>query len=119
VRSGVVLYAVLMLAAAADPAVAPSAASATVNPRAVELFDRDWVLNQWARRMFDALKKSKLAPLLAVSFCVCAHVPPDASNAYAATIDVATIAIAHPTLLARRMSLVFYLQALDESKSGP
>jgi hypothetical protein len=54
VRSGVVLYAVLMLAAAADPAVAPSAASATVNPRAVELFDRDWVLNQWARRMFDA-----------------------------------------------------------------
>jgi len=53
VRSGVVLYAVLMLAAAADPAVAPSAASATVNPRAVELFDRDWVLNQWAKRTFD------------------------------------------------------------------
>jgi len=49
VRSGVVLYAVLMLAAAADPAVAPSAASATVNPRAVELFDRDWVLNQRRR----------------------------------------------------------------------
>ena len=53
-RSAGVLYAVLILAVAADPAVAPSPASATVNPRAVELFDRDWVLNQWARRMFDA-----------------------------------------------------------------
>jgi hypothetical protein len=49
-----VLYAILMLAAAAEPAVAPSSASVTVNSRAVELFDRDWVLNQWARRMFDA-----------------------------------------------------------------
>ena len=29
-------------------------ASATVNPRAVELFERDWVLNQWAKRRFDA-----------------------------------------------------------------
>ena len=31
----------------------PSAASAAFNPRAVELFERDWVLNQWAKRMFD------------------------------------------------------------------
>ena len=32
----------------------PSAANASFNPRAVELFERDWVLNQWAKRMFDA-----------------------------------------------------------------
>ena len=31
----------------------PSAAGASFNPRAVELFERDWVLNQWAKRMFD------------------------------------------------------------------
>jgi hypothetical protein len=35
--------------------VAPVAApvSASFNPRAVELFQRDWVLNQWAKRTFD------------------------------------------------------------------
>lgn len=32
----------------------PSAAAASFNPRAVELFERDWVLNHWARRQFDA-----------------------------------------------------------------
>jgi hypothetical protein len=32
----------------------PSAAAASFNPRAVELFERDWVLNQWARQRFDA-----------------------------------------------------------------
>ena len=32
----------------------PSPANASFNPRAVELFERDWVLNQWAKRMFDA-----------------------------------------------------------------
>ena len=32
----------------------PSAANASFNPRAVELFERDWVLNQWAKRLFDA-----------------------------------------------------------------
>ena len=31
----------------------PSAAGASFNPWAVELFERDWVLNQWAKRMFD------------------------------------------------------------------
>jgi hypothetical protein len=41
---------ILLLAAQAAPA---SAATASFNPRAVELFERDWVLNQWARRMFD------------------------------------------------------------------
>ena len=31
----------------------PSAAAASFNPRAVELFERDWVLNEWAKRQFD------------------------------------------------------------------
>ena len=35
-------------AASAEPASLPA------NPRAVELFERDWVLNQWAKRKFDA-----------------------------------------------------------------
>ena len=32
---------------------APSASNAAFNARAVELFERDWVLNQWAKRKFD------------------------------------------------------------------
>ena len=32
----------------------PPAANAAFNRRAVELFERDWVLNQWAKRMFDS-----------------------------------------------------------------
>ena len=38
---------VAALQTAAQPASQPA------NPRAVELFERDWVLNQWAKRMFD------------------------------------------------------------------
>ena len=34
-------------------AATPSASNAAFNPRAVELFERDWVLNQWAKRQFD------------------------------------------------------------------
>lgn len=48
----IVLQSLLLLAAAAQPAsVQPAGAAA--NPRAVELFERDWVLNQWAKRRFD------------------------------------------------------------------
>ena len=43
----------LALLLAAQDAPLP-AASAAFNPRAVELFERDWVLNQWAKRSFDA-----------------------------------------------------------------
>ena len=43
----------LFFAAAGQAADAP-AASAAFNPNAIELFDRDWVLNQWAKRRFDA-----------------------------------------------------------------
>jgi tRNA G37 N-methylase Trm5 len=42
---------VLLLAAQDGPL---PVASASLNPRAVELFERDWVLNQWAKRSFDA-----------------------------------------------------------------
>ena len=41
----------VMLVAAQD--ALPSATAASVNPRAVELFERDWVLNQWAKSRFD------------------------------------------------------------------
>ena len=41
-------------AAQATDALPPPAASAAFNPNAIELFDRDWVLNQWAKRTFDA-----------------------------------------------------------------
>lgn len=41
----------LLIAAAAD---APQAAAAPFNPRAVELIERDWVLMQWARRLYDS-----------------------------------------------------------------
>ena len=42
-----------LLLVAAQAAI-PPAATASFNPRAVELFERDWVLNQWAKRSFDA-----------------------------------------------------------------
>ena len=42
---------ILLFAAQAAPA---AVAPASFNPRAVELFERDWVLNQWAKRSFDA-----------------------------------------------------------------
>jgi len=40
-------------AQAAD-ASPPPASSAVFNPNAIELFDHDWVLNQWAKGSFDA-----------------------------------------------------------------
>lgn len=42
----------LVVLLAAQAAI-PSASNAAFNPRAVELFERDWVLNQWAKRRFD------------------------------------------------------------------
>ena len=43
----------LLLAAFQLAQPAPISASAPINPRAVELFDRDWVLMQWAKRTYD------------------------------------------------------------------
>jgi len=52
-RSSRMFAFVLMLAAqAAEPA--RPASPPPVNPRAVELFERDWVLMQWAKRIFDS-----------------------------------------------------------------
>ena len=42
-----------ILLAAAQVATAQPALQPASNPRAVELFERDWVLNQWAKRKFD------------------------------------------------------------------
>ena len=47
------LDAIFLLAVSAQDAL-PPAAAASFNPRAVELFERDWVLNQWAKGKFDA-----------------------------------------------------------------
>jgi EF hand len=44
----------VIMAAAAQSAGDPAEPSpASHNPYAVELFQRDWVLNQWAKRTFD------------------------------------------------------------------
>lgn len=43
----------LAVAAQGTGALSSPAAAASFNPRAVELFERDWVLNQWAKRRFD------------------------------------------------------------------
>ena len=48
------LQALLILAAASGQPAQPAVASASLNPRAVELFERYWVLNQWAVRKFDS-----------------------------------------------------------------
>ena len=48
------LLSLLLAAAAAAPASAQSTpASAPVAPRAAALFERDWVLAQWALKLFD------------------------------------------------------------------
>jgi len=44
---GAVVLVALQVAATPQPASKP------INPRSVELFERDWVLNQWAKRKFD------------------------------------------------------------------
>jgi len=39
---------------AQGPGVQADASAASYNPHAAELFERDWVLNQWAKQRFDA-----------------------------------------------------------------
>jgi hypothetical protein len=36
------------------PGMRAGASAVSYNPHAAELFERDWVLNQWAKRKFDA-----------------------------------------------------------------
>ena len=48
-------FVVLLVGMAAQVEGGPANASAAAfNPHAIELFQRDWVLNQWAKRAFDA-----------------------------------------------------------------
>jgi hypothetical protein len=49
-----VLLMVMAGAAAREPAVQAAAPTISHNPYATELFERDWVLNQWAKARFDA-----------------------------------------------------------------
>lgn len=44
---------ILALASAQGAEPPAGASQASFNPYAVELFQRDWVLNQWAKRTFD------------------------------------------------------------------
>ena len=46
------LVSILTMMVAQGPA--PVVHPANFNPRAIELFERDWVLMQWGRRQFDA-----------------------------------------------------------------
>jgi len=53
----------LMLALATVPVRAqPTPASASVNPRAAELFERDWVLMNWALKYYDRDRDILLEP---------------------------------------------------------
>jgi hypothetical protein len=48
--------------AAAPAAPPPTAASASVNPAARAIFERDWVLMNWALKHFDADRDILLSP---------------------------------------------------------
>ena len=54
-----VLAAVLATAAAAQ---APTPASIPTNPRSAELFERDWVLMNWALKFYDRDRDILLSP---------------------------------------------------------
>ena len=52
-----IMVAMILVAALQATTAQPATtqpASLPANPRAVELFERDWVLNEWAKRQFDA-----------------------------------------------------------------
>ena len=53
---------VLLLAAAAEPVPAPTPASISTVPPAAQLFERDWVLMNWALKYYDADRDIMLQP---------------------------------------------------------
>jgi hypothetical protein len=53
VQHGMTGLFVIMAAAAQSAEVPAEPSPASFNPYAVEVFQRDWVLNQWAKRSFD------------------------------------------------------------------
>lgn len=63
-RYSIMVSAFLMImagAAAQSPAVPANASAISYNPYATELFERDWVLNQWAKRRFDANRDGRIS----------------------------------------------------------
>ena len=50
-----------LLVAGAAAAQAQPAANASFNPRAVELFERDWLIMQWGVRLFDSNRDGVLS----------------------------------------------------------
>lgn len=57
-----VLLSAIVAALPAAAQEAPTPASASLNPRVVELFERDWVLMHWALKTFDANRDVLLSP---------------------------------------------------------
>ena len=51
-----------ILVAAAPVAAQPVPASASITPRTVELFERDWVLMNWALKFYDSDRDILLSP---------------------------------------------------------
>jgi hypothetical protein len=63
-----VRYAALVLLCSPLPLAAqPTPASAPVSPRSVELFERDWVLMNWALKFHDRDRDILLSPGEAIS----------------------------------------------------
>ena len=52
----------LALISSAPLSAQPTPASVSVNPRAIELFARDWVLMDWGLRAFDRNRDAELSP---------------------------------------------------------
>ena len=52
----------LLAATATAPSQPPSAASATVGPAAATIFERDWVLMNWALKFYDSNSDILLSP---------------------------------------------------------
>ena len=59
---GVTTFALLLAMAAQVTPVAPTEASAPINPRSVELFESDWVLMNWALKFYDRDRDILLSP---------------------------------------------------------
>ena len=56
------LFVLVAAPAVAEPVTSrPTRASAPVNPKAMELFESDWVLMDWGLRMFDRDRNAELS----------------------------------------------------------
>ena len=57
----IAITAALLLAQSAPATLPPSLENASVNPRVLEPFQRDWVLNDWGLRFYDRDKDARLS----------------------------------------------------------